>query len=381
MYKINQYLLRHLFGAFLLVAFGLTAAVWLTQSLRFIEVVLNKGFPLVTFFQLVVLMLPDLFTIVMPISLFVGVLFIYNRLINDSELVVMRSVGFSDFQLARPGIMLGLMVMGVMFFINLYVLPESFKRFRDLEYEIRNGASMVLFNGGEFTTLGDVTIFVREKKGSQNLKGIFIYDGRDKANPYTLMAAQGGIKQTDDGAKILLVSGSRQSLPAKTSNVPQKNQSTLYFDQYIFEFKVQQKSNEKRVKKPYEMSLSEQLWPGSEVSPQQRSKMKIEAHQKLIWPFYGPILALIALAFLLNERGYRRGRPRHLGQAVLWAVSIQAGTFGLLQLSDRFPITLYLAYGLLLLSLFMGLLFLSDSPLKNKIRNYFPKFYFRKGLP
>lgn len=371
MYKINGYILRHLGGAFLLVSLGLTAVVWLTQSLRFIEVVLNKGFPLSVFFQLVILMVPDLLTIVMPISIFVAILFVYNKLINDSELVVMRAIGLSDWQLARPGIMLGVLVMAIMFWVNLFILPESFKRFRDLEFEIRNGASIVLFNGGEFTTFGDVTVFVREKRGNQNLKGLFIYDGRDPKMPYTLMAANGGIQQTEEGAKIVLVNGNRQSLPSKVemSQEKQSTPSALYFDKYIFEFKAaQHKSTAPRPKKPYEMTLSEQLWPEASIPAHQQHKMRVEAHQKLIWPLYSPILALIALGFLLNEKGYRRGRPPYLGRAIVWAVGIQAGTFGLLQLSDRFFLSIFLAYLVLSVSLGVGILFLSNSSWKDTFR-------------
>ena len=83
MKKLNLYITGQIAVGFLLVTFSLMAILWLTQSLRFIEMITNKGLPLAMFIKMTSCLMPRLFAILSPISLFVAVLFVYNRMLSD----------------------------------------------------------------------------------------------------------------------------------------------------------------------------------------------------------------------------------------------------------------------------------------------------------
>src|ERR1051326_6467714 len=89
-------------GPTLLFAFLLTAVIWLTQSLRLLDLVINRGQSATTFVYLTVLILPSLLVIILPIAYFAGTLYSLTKLNQDSELVVMASAGYSRAQLAAP---------------------------------------------------------------------------------------------------------------------------------------------------------------------------------------------------------------------------------------------------------------------------------------
>ena len=93
MKRLTLYLFRHLIVATLFVTAGLTLVIWLTQSLRLLEIVVDGGAPIYLFLQLMLVTLPTFLSIVLPIGLLAAVLFTYNRLTMDSELVVMRAAG------------------------------------------------------------------------------------------------------------------------------------------------------------------------------------------------------------------------------------------------------------------------------------------------
>ena len=101
MKKLNLYITKQICVGFLLVAFSLLSMLWLTQSLRFVEMVTNKGLPLRLFVELTSLLMPRLFSILSPIALFAAVMFVYNRMLNDRELVVIRAAGISPSQSSR----------------------------------------------------------------------------------------------------------------------------------------------------------------------------------------------------------------------------------------------------------------------------------------
>ena len=106
MLGINRYILRQLAVGMVLVTIGLTAILWLTQSLRFVELTVNKGASVGTFIKLTLLVMPNFLTIILPVALFTVTLFTYNKMISDRELVVLRAAGLSHWALARPAMIL-----------------------------------------------------------------------------------------------------------------------------------------------------------------------------------------------------------------------------------------------------------------------------------
>src|ERR1700712_1866859 len=97
--RIDRYVFRQLLGALLLVTGGLVALIWLTQSLRFVELVVNRGLSFTGFLKLTSML----------ITWFVVVQFVYQRLAGDRELTVMRTAGLSQWALARPAMMLAVL--------------------------------------------------------------------------------------------------------------------------------------------------------------------------------------------------------------------------------------------------------------------------------
>ena len=88
MQSITRYIFNQLFAAALFITLGLTLAIWLSQSLRWISYIVNQGLPTSTFFYFVGLLLPSFLGIILPIAAFCAVLFVYYKLVLDSEMMV-----------------------------------------------------------------------------------------------------------------------------------------------------------------------------------------------------------------------------------------------------------------------------------------------------
>ncbi len=55
-----MYIFRHLIGSFLIITLSLVGVMWLTQSLRFVDLIINKGLSVGLFFYMTLLILPGL---------------------------------------------------------------------------------------------------------------------------------------------------------------------------------------------------------------------------------------------------------------------------------------------------------------------------------
>src|SRR4029079_18615281 len=93
--RLDRYIFRQLALALIAVTGGLTALIWLIQSLRFVELVVNHGLSLGVFVELTALLIPSFVPVILPIPTFVVVQFVYHRLSGDREITVMRAAGLS----------------------------------------------------------------------------------------------------------------------------------------------------------------------------------------------------------------------------------------------------------------------------------------------
>ena len=75
MRKLFFYILRQITGPFLLFTLILTLVVWMTQSLRMLDLVINRGQSAGIFLYLTMLILPSLLVVIAPIAFFGAALY------------------------------------------------------------------------------------------------------------------------------------------------------------------------------------------------------------------------------------------------------------------------------------------------------------------
>lgn len=322
MRAITRYVFGQLATATIAITVALTFAVWLTQSLRLIDFIVNRGLPAATFFSFVSLLLPSFLAVVLPIAAFCAVLFIYHKLAMDSELVVLRAAGFSSIQLARPALLIALVTTVVVYSITLYFLPVSYRAFKELQFRLRSDYSTVLLQEGAFNTVADgITVYIRKRSSGGELRGILVHDTRDPENPVSMMAERGAIVRGEAGPRVIMINGNRQQLEGDSGRL-----SLLYFDSYTVELTQLQGKTQTRWRDAKERFLPELLNPGPDVGEERyRIELAAEGHQRLAAPLYTLAFILVGLAALLVGEFDRRGQNRR----VLFAVSSVALLEGL----------------------------------------------------
>jgi lipopolysaccharide export system permease protein len=306
---LDRYLFRQLALALLAVTVGLAALVWLTQSLRFIELVLDRGLSLAVFFELTSLLLPSFFSVILPITTFIVMLFVHLRLAGDRELVVMRAAGLSNWQIARPALALGLLVVGLMAFLNFWLVPLSHTAFRQWQFEIRNQLVGVLVQEGVFSTLGnDLTVYARKRDADGTLRGIMVHDQREAGGAVTILAQAGRIGQGADGPRVTLYDGVRQQMEKGPSGAPPRL-TVLSFSENSVDLARVARNEETRSRDSRERSIAELLDPDpvEGLRPREIRRFRAEAHQRMASPITALSFALVGLAVALTGQFRRHG--------------------------------------------------------------------------
>lgn len=351
MQAISGYVLRLLLTATAAITVGLTFAIWLTQSLRLIDFIVNKGLPLGAFFSFIMLLLPGFLGIVLPIAAFCAVLFVYNKLTTDSELVILRAAGMSQGQVAKPALLLGVICVLLGYAVSLYFLPLSYRNFKDLQYEIRNNYSTVLLQEGAFNAVSrTITVYVRERNGGE-LLGILVYDKTDPDRPVTMMAETGALVQGENGPAVVMVNGNRQEMTNDGASL-----SYLQFDRYTIELSSFAEELPLRWREPKERYLHELLFPSRHPKDQQlKNELIAEGHQRLIAPLYSITFVVVALAFLLSGEFNRRGQLYRVISSVVCIVLIEGLSLAFQDLAIRHLAAILAMWATLLLPIAVGL--------------------------
>ena len=209
--QYTTYIMRLLIWPTLFISVSLTSIIWLTQALRYIDFIINRGLSIVDFLYLTVLLVPSLMLLILPVSLFVATIFAYNKLMNDSELVVLRAAGLSPLQIARPAIFVALLVTLFCYGMSLYLMPLTKRQFKDTQIFLRDHYTSVLLQEEVFNNPVDgLTVFVRKRDDKGMLYGLLVHDSRLEGQEVTMMAEQAQLLQTPSGPRFHLVNGMRQ---------------------------------------------------------------------------------------------------------------------------------------------------------------------------
>jgi lipopolysaccharide export system permease protein len=327
-----------------------------------VALIVNRGLSAEMFLYLALLILPRFLDIVLPIGVFIAVLFVFNRLITESELVVMRAAGLSPFSLAKPVLALAAIAFLVLLALSTYFLPVASRDFKNLQFEIRNRFVSSLLQEGAFTTISSkLTIYIGARNNRGEVIGILIDDERDPRHPVTLLAERGAFAEAGGGSRLIMINGNRQQYDRDTGKL-----SVLTFDRYVLDLDMLRDAPEVRFREAQERFLGELFFPPPDLDPMTREAVLVEGNQRITIPLTAFSFALIPLACLLPGEFNRRGQLKRVLIALGCALLFQTLDLAVKNLAGRYSMAIGLSYIVDLLPFTLGLGILSHRGIRFK---------------
>jgi len=342
MSRMSSYLLRQLVGPIALFSFLLTSVIWLSQSLRLLDLVINRGQSAPTFVYLTLLMLPSLLVVILPIAFFAGALYGLHKLNADSELVVMAAAGFSRQQMLVPVLLAASIMMAATYLCSLYLMPLGQHLMKEKEIDIRADIGAAILTEGQFNTpTSDLTVFVREISADGRMKGILVHDARNPRLPTTYLAESGVLAQTSLGARLIMIDGTIEQTRGAGAQL-----SVLKFQNYVFDldqFSSAQHGTELSTSERY---LPDLLWPTFAHEPGQRLRniFFAEANNRISAPLYCLAFAFMAFAAVSHARRARGAYALRLTVVCIAAAILRIIGYSVQGLAAREPILCVLFY-------------------------------------
>lgn len=202
---VDRYLARNitvpLVGTLILAAMLLV----LEKMLRLFDFVITAGGPVSVVWRMLANLLPEYFSLGIPIGLMLGILLAFRKLALSSELDAMRGIGIGYGRLLRVPYMFAAGLLLVNIAIVGWVDPYARYRYEGLRFELKSGALGASIKVGEFNEFGKrMTLRIErsEDKGTR-LLGIFTALDDKAGTKVAATAEEGQFLSTDDPDTII----------------------------------------------------------------------------------------------------------------------------------------------------------------------------------
>ncbi|MBO4745751.1 MAG: LptF/LptG family permease [Alphaproteobacteria bacterium] len=277
----------------------LTGLAWMVQIMSMMKFLISYGVRLSSFLGLTVLMVPFILSIIVPFVTFIAILFVYNKMIGDNEVVVMAASGTSPGKIARPALILAGILTVINLVLNLWVVPATQAKFYDTQWNLRYGLAHLKLQEGAFTEMThDLVVYV-DKVSGYDLKHVMLSDTRKDKSQMIIFAENGKLVTTMRGLSIVMTNGSLQATG---------NGSIIgTFDGFDMDLSINEQHNPASVK-TRSMSTSDLIGivNQEDITPKQRKTIFTELCTRFLQPIMNFILAALCLAILLRSSLLRR---------------------------------------------------------------------------
>ncbi|QQA41387.1 LPS export ABC transporter permease LptF [Pelagovum pacificum] len=321
--RFDRYFLSQLLTLFGFFSLVLILLYWVNRAVGLFDQLIGDGQSALVFLEFSALALPGIIRIVVPLAAFVAALYVTNRLISESEIVVLQATGCSPRRLARPVWLFGLIVGLITAALVHALAPAAARVLDDREEEIANNVTAQFLTPGEFLTPATgVTVYVRNITEEGVLEDMFLADTRDDDSHVIYTASNAYLVRSDRGPQLVMVTGMAQTL-----RVADLRLYTTRFQDFTYDIgRLMVTETGGRI--PSRQVSTHDLWQASADLQERTNRsvvsLRAEVHDRINKTIVGVAAALLGFAPLMLGRFSRFGAWKQIVGAVLLVVVVNS---------------------------------------------------------
>ncbi len=364
---LGRYIFRQASGAVLLILLSLTGIVWIALALRQLNLVTSQGQDAWLFIKMTLLALPNLMALIAPIALLVATIHVLNRANGDSELIVMTAGGATIWNIARPLLLVALLVSLAVSAVNHIGMPWSLRLLRDYIIQVRTDLITQVIQPGRFSSPeANLTFHIRERTLNGELQGLVMHDARDAKQVSTYLAERGWIVKQDNDAYLLMETG---HILRRSTTVGEPIR-IIEFSKYAIDlarFEAKEQGPELKPRERYYQELVNPP-PDDGLAKLQPGLLRAELHERLSSPLYPFAFVMLAVAFVGQAQTTRQNRVQSIVAAFLISAGSRLGGLAGTNLVALRPSATWIVYAIPTVAIVAGLL-MAQSGMKPRRRS------------
>lgn len=323
MSRFDRYLLSQLLALFGFFSLVLVAVYWVNRAVGLFDQLIGDGQSALVFLEFSVLTLPNVIRLVLPVSAFAACVYAVNRLMQESELVVMQATGFSAVRLARPVLFFGLIVMAMQLVLTNLLVPMSQARLAARTAEVSENLTARVLNAGRFLHPAEgMTLYIREISPLGELNDIFLSDQRKPTERTIYTAEQALLVREEAQIRLVMLDGQSQVLALPDSRLAVTRFDTLTIDLTgLLGKRAASGLSVRETPTPALLADEDQVMQATGAS---RAVLREEVHSRLASPLLAVAAPLMGFAALMLGGFSRFGMVRQIALAVGLLIGLQS---------------------------------------------------------
>lgn len=205
---IVRYLTRETLKSQFAVLFVLFLVFISQRFIRILAQATDGSIPSDLILTMLGLYIPSMALLMLPLSLYIGILLTFGRLYAESEITVMNATGIGNKFLIQAALWLAVITGTIAAFNSLWLAPWTVEKQTQLTEQVEASSGLELLVKGQFNPApdGKGVVFVNDITDSgTRLHNVFVAQvvARDTMRPSVMVSERGYVSELEDGRQIL----------------------------------------------------------------------------------------------------------------------------------------------------------------------------------
>ena len=307
--KIYQNFTKEILKTFLVILFGLSIIAWTVRAVNFLDLIVENGYSILTYFQYSFLNLAAILTKLIPLSFLLSLMIFLVKQIQDNEFIILWTSGVKKLKIVNLLFFVSIFVLLFYIIFSAFVTPYALNKSRNLLNKEGFNSFLPTIRVQQFSDSFTGFTFIVEEKFENEVKNIFMYDksnalknltsNQSETTATTVIAKEGIVKDRKmflfDGSIITTNrnNGENDIVKFEQINIDLKNLKTGTIKQ----FKFQETSSINLVNciiNPSAIIIN--------CNENVNSEIITVLNRRFFLPFYLPVVALICSFLLIKTQ-------------------------------------------------------------------------------
>ena len=236
--KIYQNFIKEIVKTFIVILFGFSIIAWTVRAVNFLDLIVDNGYSISTYFQYSFLNLFGILTKFIPLSFLLALVVFIVKQLQENEFVILWTSGVKKLNLANFFLYVSILVVIFYYIFSIFLTPLLLNKSRVLLGEENFNSLLPTIKVQQFSDSFKGFTFIIGKRVDNEIKNIFIHDesntlknlSTDNINTtsITIVANEGLVEEK----RMLLFNG--QIVSNKKDNL---KTSVIKFDQLNIDLK------------------------------------------------------------------------------------------------------------------------------------------------
>ncbi len=308
--KIYLNFTKEIIKTFFIILFGLTIIAWTVRAVNFLDLIVESGYSVITYFQYSFLNLFGIMTKFIPLAFLLALMIFIVKQIQEKEFLILWTSGVKKTKIVNLFFLISIFVLMFYLICSTFITPYALNKSRSVISKSNYNSFLPTIRIQQFSDSFEGFTFIVEKKIKNEIENVFIHDSSDilknltsnqKQNSSTTIVAKNGIVEEK---KMILFNG--QIISSKKDG---KKNEVIKFEQINIDLRNLQTGTIKQPKlqETSTFNLFKCLNTNENeytIICKKGTKKEIITvlNRRIILPMYIPIIALICSFLLIKAK-------------------------------------------------------------------------------